>query len=412
MHSESKPIMSYKPLQFSDFVINMPNIALVLYIFSTIVFNEGDIPNIVSKVFLVVVFLLQAIRNKVTISPFFIISTLFIVYSAFSITWSFFPDASIARVITFANQFACYFAAICLIRWGENRLSLCLSCFVASTFVSAVNVIVVQGITFQDERYSGDAISSGQLALTSALAITICIHRFIQTKRMMHLIAAVCLSACLILTSGRRGFLIATIFIVLTMITNAKGFAKKYFAFFAAVITVMLLLLIVMTNEFLYSYIGVRLESFANHIFFGQAGDSSTQGRARLILFGMQLFFASPSIGNGIGSFENAFMTQHASWSTSADNNYVEILADLGVIGLLLYYIPFIFLLIKNIVNWREKNSLEKYAILCLISMCAVDFATVWFFSKVGMLYIALLCEILHDSKTKKYLADSRDISK
>lgn len=382
--------------------LDMPSIALSFYIFTTVVFNEGDYLNLASKVLLVAVFAGEALTNKVKLSPFFIVSAVFVFYSALSISWSIAPEASMSRVLTFINQFVCYFAVICFIRWDRTKLDLCLTCFVVSAFISGVYVTAIQGVTFQDERYSGNAVSSGQLALTSALAMTICVYRYSRGKRRKLQLAAIgCLAAFLILTSGRRGFLIITIFLLLFSLSHIKGMGRKYLAIPVAIAGICFLLWACMTNEFLYSYIGVRLESFFNFALFGQAGDASTQGRVRLIDFGIQLFSGSPLCGNGISSFESAFMTQHASWDTSADNNFVEILADLGIVGFLMYYIPLAILLIRSVGKWNDISDIERYATLCLLSMCAIDFATVWLFAKVGMLYIAILCEILWSGRTK-----------
>lgn len=399
MHDRPVSIKEHKPMRQAVASADLASVALVFYIFTTVVLNEGDVLNLASKVLLVVAFSLEALNNKMRLSPFFVVAALFVIYSAASVSWSVAPSASMPRVMTFANQFVCYFAAICLIRWNRERMHLCLTCFVLSAFVSAAYVIAIQGVTFQEDRYSGDAVSSGQLALTSALAMTVCVYRYFVTKRKAYLISTACLALSLVLTSGRRGFLIITVFVILLALSNTRGLEKKIFTAFAAIIGVVLLLWLCMTNEFLYSYIGVRLESFFNFALFGEVGDSSTQGRARLIDFGMQLFSESPMIGNGISSFESVFMTQHAAWGTSADNNYVELLADLGITGLILYYVPLIVLLTKAIRNWHTASPLERYATLCLIAMCAVDFATVWIFSKVGMLYIAILCEVIWECR-------------
>lgn len=377
--------------------VDLGTLALVFYIFTTIVMNEGEFFNLVSKGLLVAVFLLESFREKVKPIPFIGVATVFVGYSALSVVWSLTPDTSISRVLTLVNQLVCYSAVLYLVSWRKNRLSYCLTCFVASAVVSAIFVILVQGVTFQENRYSDGSVSSGQLALSCAISMSICIYRFVTRKDKKYLALFIGLLFALILTSGRRGFIYIVVFAILFGLAQSKDFNKKFIYTIVIAVVLCIVLALCMTNEFLYSYIGVRIESFLTFVFQGYSGDSSIQGRARLINYGIQLFTQSPIVGNGIDSFSVLFMNQEASWDTSADNNYIELLSDLGIVGFFLYYVPLATFLIKNFLGFPQRSNSVKFSLIALLSMCAIDFASVWFFSKVGMLFIVFLYALVRE---------------
>ena len=151
-----------------------------------------------------------------------------------------------------------------------------------------------------------------------------------------------------------------------------------------------LILLLCLKIDFLYQFVGRRLESFLRFVMLGDGGDASTTGRARLIDFGLNLFKVSPVYGHGIGTFKSLFSLTHGSWLTSADNNYVELLADVGIVGFLSYYVPLTIFLINNLPRITKSNIFIRFSVAGIVAFSCIDFATVWFFSKCGMFMLLI----------------------
>lgn len=95
--------------------------------------------------------------------------------------------------------------------------------------------------------------------------------------------------------------------------------------------------------------IGFRLEGMFNG-FFGneEEMDGSTYTRIQLVDFGKEIFAQRPWLGYGVCNFRAVYLSyfpgRHALY---AHNNYIELLVDLGIVGLVLYYIFYIYLIVR-----------------------------------------------------------------
>ena len=261
-------------------------------------------------------------------------------------------------------------------------------------------VIIIHGVTFQDNRSVEGVISPGQLGITTVFSIFLCMYWWKKYQYIRFLFLSGLLVIVLIFTSSRRSFIALLVFLILFFSFSSNDIRKKISVVFGMGILFFLIVNFCLQIDFLYQYVGYRLESFIEFIFYGKEGDASTQGRARLIEYGLHLFYLSPVYGNGSGTFEALFSMTQGSWQTSADNNYVELLADTGIIGFLLYYIPLIVFIFHQLCGLAKAPLEITFALSGVISLASVDFATVWFFSKCGMLII-LFCYLIAKNPIK-----------
>lgn len=369
--------------------LRLSDLALAFYIFTTVVFNEGVLISVISKVALLVITLGECVaRRRSPVNGFMVAALLFFGWSVASLNWSTVPEESVSRIKTFLYQLICYGCVSALVINDKRALKVSLITFVLSSIVSAVVVLGVLGITFTDNRSTSGVVSSGQLALTVTFSMMLCLYSWKKTRHSRYLVLFFGLAFALLLTSARRDFIILLIFFILFSSMGSKDIRKRVGLFVVCSLVVVGVVFAVLNVDFLYQFIGRRLESFAQFVIWGGSGDASTTGRARLIEYGMGLFQGAPFTGNGVGTFEALFVTTHGSWQTSADNNYVELLADLGIVGFLLYYIPLAIFLIRNLKGITSASLEKQFAVSGMIAFAAIDFACVWFFSKSGMLII------------------------
>ena len=88
--------------------IRLTDLALAFFIFTTVVFNEGALLSMVSKVVLLVATLFECVtRKKSPISGFTVASLLFFAWAVASLSWSVIPDESLSRIKTFLYQLIC-----------------------------------------------------------------------------------------------------------------------------------------------------------------------------------------------------------------------------------------------------------------------------------------------------------------
>ncbi|MCR5485072.1 MAG: O-antigen ligase family protein [Clostridiales bacterium] len=202
-------------------------------------------------------------------------------------------------------------------------------------------------------------------------AFTICVlitfyKGFIRQRRIAYII---CILSFLtvILTSSRKSLFMCVAGIVLIVIFNYRK--KNYILYVLSTIGLMALLLVLIYQiPSLYRTVGVRIDSMIDYFLFDKSADSSIAIREFYINTAKSMFFEKPLLGYGINNF--VYVSGRIGHiSTYAHNNYWEIAADLGIVGLITYYWFYVFLFIKlfkQVID-GHKQSLLFFSIIVLL---------------------------------------------
>lgn len=120
---------------------------------------------------------------------------------------------------------------------------------------------------------------------------------------------------------------------------------------------------------FLYKMVGFRLIGLFSIFDSSIVADASVTTRADMVAIGVELFKKYPIGGVGFGNFSYHYFNDYSGWAqTYAHNNYVEILADTGIIGFVLYYtVPF-SMFFRMIKNWKEYVNCNRKLIAFLLT--------------------------------------------
>jgi len=191
------------------------------------------------------------------------------------------------------------------------------------------NVQSVYALFIRANSYHGITDQTGRNAFYISIGIAVLTSFIFSTKKMTWKKRILVLSAILVFfvalfLTGRRGSLLANIISMLVVIAiSAYKYRiniKKYivpFIFIAGVFVALALLLIPETRR-----IFIRIISLS--------GNDISTGRFDLYKDVLRFWWKRPIIGMGIGSF-------NVRYGISAHNLYLQILAELGVIGLLVF---------------------------------------------------------------------------
>lgn len=140
--------------------------------------------------------------------------------------------------------------------------------------------------------------------------------------------------------------------------------------------------------DVLYNSVGYRIENFFNVFSDSKTTDISTQNRLLFLAEAKRVFLIRPFLGVGVDGFrfENSILN---AW---AENNFMEILADLGVIGFILYYIPFIFIIwyLTSHKKMLTKGTIAQIVNLMLIILF-IDFTMVSYRNLILQFFLAFL---------------------
>lgn len=199
-----------------------------------------------------------------------------------------------------------------------------------------------------------------------------CLYFFVSSKvklkRIIFLVMYVVLAGISLLSGSRKaiGIILAITVLFFSMIQK-RGMTQNKILRRVAVYTLIALSVywlidFVMTDERLYYILGRRLESILN----GGVKDVSITERNFFIDQAIYLFSMHPIIGYGSNNFAQYMYEISYSHQVYSHNNFVELLATLGIVGFIAYYwLParVLYVLYKK---YRENNQ-DTLVVLMLI---------------------------------------------
>jgi O-antigen ligase len=116
----------------------------------------------------------------------------------------------------------------------------------------------------------------------------------------------------------------------------------------------------------------------------GEIKEASLKSRASYIDLGWTYIKNNPWFGYGLDSFRllpNAY-------GTYSHNNFIEILFSSGVIGLVLYYIPYVIYICKAFSKIKINNPYPKLFFTTTILLLIMDYAQVSYYDRTTIIYM------------------------
>lgn len=186
---------------------------------------------------------------------------------------------------------------------------------------------------------------------------------------------------CMVLTGSKKGILVLGIACVMYLVI-----VRTPLKFLIVPLAVIAAIYAIFNVSFLYNTIGFRIIDMFATFGIGTSVTSaqSTAIRNSLIEQGLRSFWNHPLLGGGMNYFQ---YINHARYY--AHNNYVELLNDIGIIGTMIYYCPFISILFKMIKKIRVGfgNESDRKLYVFLVSFISVKFIMDW-----AMVSFSALC--------------------
>jgi O-antigen ligase len=328
---------------------------------------------------------------------------------ALSATWSIEPDATINGTLTLASTVLSCFA-ICLVGWHPRRFQqLALP---ALMYVLVVSLVV--GMIYPDkiteigddlslkDAWHGITLTKNQFAMVASLGVVLCVHRFLarQGRAVWSIAGAVVAAVCLILSRGNASQFATLLAVVFMVIVLRAPVIKQYFVGHVSVSIAGLMLLyeLVIQNVLPGSY------TLLAPVRTLTGKDTTFSSRTMIWDLIKEHIQAAPYLGSGYGAYwvgpiekSPSYIFVQVMWfyPTEAHNGYLDIINDLGYVGLgalillLLWYVRqalqllqfdrnqavlyFAVLFQEMVVNMSESDWLARtntFAVFCLAIFC------------------------------------------
>lgn len=317
----------------------------------------------------------------------------FVAYGALSYLWAVRENVTAISVTFSVVQVG--LIAFCIMFYAAYRgaIDRILYAFVASALVFCVRFFLTvpssvwgQAERFKDYGVFGSNIPAMVMAYSSIILIWMCFFREQRLKHKIPAITLVVLSMFIsILMGTRKSLLIFGICVLLFVLGSAKNPLKLGSRLLMVGGVVVAAYFVLMNVDILYNSIGYRLESlFA--FFDGGDADASTVSRANHIVEALHLFREHPILGAGQDGYRYT-----TSILTYSHNNYVELLANLGLVGFSLYYLIYGWVAIRSVRLFKRNMLPLTFVIAILIT----DIAVVSYSTEIVYVLLGIIVSII-----------------
>lgn len=241
-------------------------------------------------------------------------------------------------------------------------------------------------------RIANDALNANTVGLLGANAIVMTLYYMLYDKpRWWHVIVMVPTLAILAATGSRKALVFVAAGIVLLFACKSLRSSNALYSI-AKLIGSLLGLLVVgiaILQLPMFSEVLNRMSSMVD-AFSGTGGDSSTIIRMALVDIGWDLFHQAPITGVGVNNPSVYTFFIYGRENYYLHNNYIELLAGTGIIGLVTYYSMYVYIG-YNLVAYHDFRSNEYVMVLILfLSQIVMDMGMVSYESKSTYFYMML----------------------
>lgn len=250
----------------------------------------------------------------------------------------------------------------CMIIYLENedRLNQYLNVVMAATLFMIVYIFVR---TPADQWFKGFLGSVTQYNTNDVgCALSVCVVvafyvAYVHKKKVYYVLSVIAFFTAT-LTSSRKALLMCAFGVLMIVVFHyrARNYVLRVLIILAGLAVVLIL---VYQIPYLYETIGWRMDRMVDFVMNDDNSDQSLMLRRFCIDMAKQFFKEDPVFGIGINNF--SFRIRDYGYALGyAHNNYMEIAADLGIVGLIVYYWFYLYLvlkLLKQMLN-GHKNAL------------------------------------------------------
>ena len=349
-------------------------------------------------------------KERVVFNRFIIAYLGYIAFSIVSVVWSRNTSAAYSRIIDM-SMCLCWIIAInsyCNI-YNDNASEKFQTVFVAGTTFISLYCLIIELPTLSIWARLGNQefmkAGQGQIYYTCVLiySMIILIYRIIANKRsilrVLYSALFVFLYLCGILTAVRKTMIIPVVFLIVIIWCQDRRQIVKM-----AMILLVAAIIGSLTLHFIYKYVpsmALRLQSLLDD--FSSSSNASVDGnsyerRKWLIQNAKQRFLKHPILGVGIG--QSRFYAADKGLDMYAHNNFMEVLANTGCIGFVIYYFVQFKTTIKAFKLSRNPENLHAgYVFSFFVAIFVMEYGQVDYYQTFYIMIPLLMTNYIDDYK-------------
>ena len=390
--------------RMNDVLVHLANALLMLYTISIYVWSSNAsmyvYSNLLCLATLVVMLLVVAPRRGITITRPLGYLIAFGAFCITSILWAEEPARSITMafktlplLILFAIVLYNYLGYI------KNGKEYLLNCVYVSGIVLALYVIWIQGgpSAYLSQlgmggRLGGDVANENVVGMGAAFSLIIAFYHIVYERRIVHIATMILCGLVAFGTGSNKALIAMACGCVALLVFNAylTGTVMSLLKTVGLTVVVAGILLSLLQLP-MFETLNTRFTEMVN-TFTGTGKTSvSTATRIEFTQAGLKQFVETPLFGIGIAN--SGLITQQViiGFDTYLHNNYVELLACVGIIGTALFYAAVLTSLLSVLKKGKTNSAKAVLVAILIIVWLIIQVGYVSYAEKTTYIYTVLM---------------------
>jgi len=204
----------------------------------------------------------------------------------------------------------------------------------------------------------------------------------------------------LILSAGRKFFVVPFIFLYILFLFKADKNGRKHIIRYTIFIILLLFIAynLIMRVPVFYQALGYRMESYINALFGAGTGGDSAEIREKMRVLGLREWVKSPVWGYGFDSFK--FYARYAVGRFFYSHcNYVELLYNGGILYFLLYYWIYLKIIMEAFLKKSAQLKYKAFAVAVAVGFLVFDYGAVSYSVTILHIMLAMAIKVLSFEK-------------
>ena len=237
-------------------------------------------------------------------------------------------------------------------------------------------------------------VDRNSVGMRCAVASLMCLSLYRRNGRFLYLpVIAVLLGVAFMTGSRKVVFIVGTGMIGLTVLDSfSHDNLIRHFANIIRLLIILLLSYLVMTRiDAVRNVLWSRVEALLSYLMGKASSDTSTSTREWFREYAMMMWRKRPLFGWGLAGFEAEMSRIRFVLVGYSHNNYTELLATLGIVGLAIYYSMHLRMLVILPQGLSKDCGIKRLALVLLLVMCVAEYGFVSFVDVDAYYYLATI---------------------
>ncbi len=298
----------------------------------------------------------------------------FILWSFISFAWSYqITNYQFDSMIIFLLILVTCFAVSVYIE-SISQIYLYFRMLIFSAILLEIYIFKFYGMEMLDTRFDNTVLNSNRAGIIFAITLFFCIYFYDRYRKLIDIVLAILLGTGVLLSGSKSAilFVIFSVGIFMTLKNRENIFASIRNIILVVIFLFGIFYIITRIYNF-YDIIGARLIDFLGILVGRQSKSASTIIRKYFLERGIELFKERPLQGWGIYNFR--YLNKYGDY---AHSNLIEILADFGIVGAVLF-VRIYTIVIKKMCNNKSISDRDKAFVWAYIAgMMFLNFTHVY----------------------------------